>query len=137
MRSRPGAQHQSAECIIASCVVLIPVYLVLTFHRPADRRSRQDEMTIQVQSSLVPLLSAGVPCCAIVDTMPLIRNVLSYWGAYLDFLYGGLFVWRAVPISVLSLCLFFSSSLINLFSLPDGLRQFLFEIITPYMLCDV
>ena len=28
----------------------IPVYLVLTFHRPSDRRSRQDEMTIQVRT---------------------------------------------------------------------------------------
>jgi hypothetical protein len=51
--------------------------------------------------------------------------VLFCWGAYTDFLYGGLFIWRTVCMSVF---LYFFWAWINFSSLPDGLRQFLFGL---------
>jgi hypothetical protein len=59
---------------------------------------------------------------------------------YLDFLYGELSIWRAVPMSVLSLCLFFPSSLRpdpTSFRYQMVFANFYLEIVTPYTLCDV
>jgi hypothetical protein len=47
----------------------------------------------------------------------------------MDFLNGGLFIWRAVSMSFL---LYFMCTWINFSSLPDGLRQFLFGDHKPF-----
>jgi hypothetical protein len=55
--------------------------------------------------------------------------VLFCWGTYTDFLYEGLFIWRAVCMSVF---LYSFWDWINFSSLPDGLRQFLFGDHNPF-----